>query len=304
MATYKAEFLHQHYRRRLRPLSHYSMGFLPLWLALAPGLVRALGDVRVVKRLGGIDPRRSMPPVSARSFRARFQTRAVSGEPVVLFPDTFTDHFDPQVGLDAVTVLERLGFSVSLPHKRVCCGLTWMSTGQLGVARRVLRRTARILDGSSAPVVGLEPSCTAFLRSDALELTDDPAVGRLAGRVRTFAEQIAPVIGPLGSATAVMQPHCHQYADLGLDADRQVLATAGVDATVLDAGCCGLAGNFGFEAGHYDVSVAVAEHALLPAIRATSDPVLADGFSCRTQLRQLTDREPVHLATLLAGMLD
>jgi FAD/FMN-containing dehydrogenase/Fe-S oxidoreductase len=302
MATYKAEFLHRHYRGRLRPMSHYSMGFLPLWLALAPGLVRFMGDRRVVKRLGGIDPRRTMPPVS-RSFRSRFNGSG-AGEPVVLFTDTFTDHFDPQVGLDAVTVLEHLGFSVSLPRKRVCCGLTWMSTGQLGVARRVLRRTARIMDGSSDPVVGLEPSCTAFLRNDALELTDDPAVQRLSSRVRTFAEQVAPAMKPLGDAKAVMQPHCHQYAELGLDADRSVLATAGVDAAVLDAGCCGLAGNFGFEKGHYDVSVAVAEHALLPAVRATSDIVLADGFSCRTQLRQLTDREPVHLATLLASMID
>lgn len=283
-------------------MSHYSMGFLPLWLAVFPGLVRALGDVRVVKRLGGIDPRRAMPAVASRSFRSRFQS-STAGDPVVLFSDTFTDHFDPQVGVDAVRVLEHLGFSVSLPRKRVCCGLTWMSTGQLGMARRVLRRTARVMDGSSAPVVGLEPSCTAFLRNDALELTDDPAVQRLAGRVRTFAEQIAPVVGPLGSASAVMQPHCHQYADLGLDADRQVLTAVGVEADVLDAGCCGLAGNFGFENGHYDVSVAVAEHALLPAIRATDATVLADGFSCRTQLRQLTDREPVHLATLLAGMI-
>ena len=304
MATYKAEFLHQHYRGRLRPMSHYSMGFLPLWLAIAPGLVNALGDRRVVKRLGGIDPRRSMPIVPDRSFRSWFSGHSpAAGEPVVLFSDTFTDHFDPQVGIDAVTVLEHLGFQVSLPRKRVCCGLTWMSTGQLGVARRVLRRTARIMDGSDDPVVGLEPSCTAFLKTDALGLTDDPAVQRLAGRVRTFAEQIAPVIKPLGSDKAVMQPHCHQYAELGIDADRSVLRTAGVDAQVLDAGCCGLAGNFGFEAGHYDVSVAVAEHALLPAVRATDATVLADGFSCRTQLRQLTDRDPIHLATLLARLL-
>jgi Fe-S oxidoreductase len=222
----------------------------------------------------------------------------------VLFPDTFTDHFDPQVGIDAVTVLEHLGFQVSLPGKRVCCGLTWMSTGQLGTARRVLTRTARILDGSETPVVGLEPSCTAFLRSDALELApDDPAVRRLAARTRTFAEHVAPSMKPLGTMKAVMQPHCHQYAELGIDADRSVLATAGVDTKVLDVGCCGLAGNFGFENGHYDVSVAVAEHALLPAVRATDDTVLADGFSCRTQLRQLTDRTPVHLATLLARLM-
>ncbi|XIF81345.1 FAD-binding and (Fe-S)-binding domain-containing protein [Kutzneria buriramensis] len=304
MATYKAEFLHQHYRGRLRPASHYSMGFLPLWLAIAPGLVRRLGDRPLVKRLGGIDPARAMPTVHDRSLRSRLKGRiSPSGDPVVLFTDTFTDHFDPQVGVDAVAVLEHLGFAVTLPRKRVCCGLTWMSTGQLGVAKRVLHRTARIMDGSDVPVVGLEPSCTAFLRNDALELTDEPAVQRLAGRVKTFAEQVSPGMEPLGDTKAVMQPHCHQYAELGVDADREVLRTAGVDTQVLDAGCCGLAGNFGFEAGHYDVSVAVAEHALLPAIRATDATVLADGFSCRTQLRQLTDRDPVHLASLLATMI-
>ena len=245
-----------------------------------------------------------MPTVPSRSFRSRFKGHSpAAGDPVVLFSDTFTDHFDPQVGIDAVTVLEHLGFQVSLPRKRVCCGLTWMSTGQLGVARKVLRRTASIMDGSDTPVVGLEPSCTAFLKTDALELTDDPAVKRLAGRVHTFAEQVAPSMKPLGEAKAVMQPHCHQYAELGVDADREVLRTAGVDTTVLDAGCCGLAGNFGFEAGHYDVSVAIAEHALLPAVRAADATVLADGFSCRTQLRQLSDREPIHLATMLAGLI-
>ncbi|GAA3433972.1 hypothetical protein [Kutzneria kofuensis] len=179
-----------------------------------------------------------------------------------------------------------------------------MSTGQLGTARRVLHRTARIMDGSDTPVVGLEPSCTAFLKSDALELTDDPPCGGSPAGCERSPSRSPPAMKPLGDARAVMQPHCHQYAELGLDADREVLRTAGVDATVLDAGCCGLAGNFGFEAGHYDVSVAVAEHVLLPAVRATDATVLADGFSCRTQLRQLTDRDPVHLATLLAGLID
>ena len=306
MAAYKAEFLHQHYRGRLRPMSHYSMGFLPLWLALAPGLVNALGNNPLVKRLGGIDPRRRMPVVHSRSsfwLSHKDQVGHTGTDPVVLFTDTFTNYFDPHIGIDAVTVLEHLGFRVSLPRKRVCCGLTWMSTGQLGMARRLLKRTARIMDGSSTPVVGLEPSCTAFLKNDALELTNDPAVRRLAGRVRTFAEQVAPVMKPLGDTKAVMQPHCHQYAELGVDADRSVLRTAGVDTAVLDVGCCGLAGNFGFEAGHYDVSVAVANHALLPAVRATDATILADGFSCRTQIQQLSGKEPVHLATLLAGMI-
>jgi FAD/FMN-containing dehydrogenase/Fe-S oxidoreductase len=311
MASYKAEFLHRHYRGRPRPASHYSMGFLPLWLALFPGLVRTFGDVPLVKRLGGIDPRRAMPALASRSFRSWWSRRgkSVAGQPVVLFSDTFTDHFDPQVGIDAVTVLERLGFAVSLPRRRVCCGLTWMSTGQLGIARRVVKRTARIVAGD-LPVVGLEPSCTAFLRSDALELApDDPYVRRLASRTVTFAEQIAPSMSSWpsgGGSLALVQPHCHQYAELGVDADRAVLSAAGVEATVLDAGCCGLAGDFGFEQGHYDVSVACADRALIPAVQAApaTTSVLADGFSCRTQLRQLTSREPLHLASLLAHQLD
>nr|WP_223198425.1 FAD-binding and (Fe-S)-binding domain-containing protein [Solihabitans fulvus] len=324
MATYKAEFLHRHYKRRLRPAAHYSMGFLPLWLALGqrvPRLVNAItgGPLGwLVKRVGGIAREREIPRLAARSLRSWFAGRPAStGERrVLLFPDTFTNRFDPEVGQDAVAVLERLGCGVELPRSAVCCGLTWMSTGQLGVARGVLRRTARTLrpwTSAGVPVVGLEPSCTAFLRSDALELAgDDEDVRALAGSVRTFAEQVAPDAERLAPAEpaarpspAVVQLHCHQYAELGSDADRTVFAAAGLDATVLDAGCCGLAGNFGFERGHYEVSMACAEQALLPAVRAADrdTAVLADGFSCRTQLRQATDREPVHLATALARAL-
>ncbi|GAA0642478.1 FAD-binding and (Fe-S)-binding domain-containing protein [Kutzneria viridogrisea] len=310
MAAYKAEFLHRHYRGRPRPASHYSMGWLPLWLAITPArLINAVRGSALVKRLGGIAPERTVPAVAPRSFQAQVVNKAVS-QGVVLFPDTFTNRFSPEVGADALAVLEHLGFAVTVPRQRVCCGLTWMSTGQLGTARRVLRRTARLLDGTD-PVVGLEPSCTAFLRNDALELLpEDPAVRRLARRTRTLAEQLAPTVddwpAPSLPRKALMQPHCHQYAELGVDADRTVLAAAGVDAQVLDAGCCGLAGNFGFERGHYEVSVGAAELALAPAVRAAAPDtaILADGFSCRTQLAHTTDRPGTHLATLLAEAFD
>ncbi|MPY77080.1 MAG: FAD-binding protein [Actinophytocola sp.] len=317
MASYKAEFLSRHYHRRIRPASHYSMGYLPLWLALGartPWLVNRITGGQaggLLKRLGGIAPERAIPALAPRTFQAAHHaSRPESPQPdVMLWPDTFTNHFDPDIGHDAVGVLESLGLSVAVPRQRVCCGLTWLSTGQLGTARRVLRRTLRVLAPAldrKVPIVGLEPSCTAFLRYDAAELL--PEARRLADGVRTFAEVLDEhrsdwtVRNP--GQRAMVQVHCHQHAELGFDADRRVLDDLDVTADVLDSGCCGLAGNFGFERGHYDVSMACAEQALLPAIRADTDAtVLADGFSCRTQVSQATDTQPVHLATLAARAL-
>ncbi|CCH30424.1 FAD linked oxidase domain protein [Saccharothrix espanaensis DSM 44229] len=304
MATYKAEFLHQHYKRRLRPLAHYSMGWLPLWLRLR--LVN--GVTSRFARFAGVAAERPLPRPARRTFQRGF-TGGGAGERVLLFPDTFTNHFDPAVGHDAAAVLSFAGQGVEVPKSAVCCGLTWFSTGQLDVARQVVRRTARALrpwTAAGVPVVGLEPSCTAFLRSDALEVAgEDQDVVRLAQSVRTFAEHVSPLLEPLPrSGSAVVQPHCHQYAEMGLDADRELWDKAGVDASVL-SGCCGLAGNFGFEKGHHEVSMAVAEQTLLPAVRAAapSTAVVADGFSCRTQVRHGTEVEPVHTATLVARAL-
>jgi Fe-S oxidoreductase len=234
---------------------------------------------------------------------------------VLLWPDTFTNHFHPGVAQAAVEVLEAAGWRVTVPAGPVCCGLTWISTGQLDVAQVVLRRTINTLRphlSAGTRIVGLEPSCTAVLRSDARELfPDDPDVARLRDQTRTLAELLNTDTPdwqpPTLPATAIVQTHCHHHAIMGTDADAAVLRKSGVEAQFLDSGCCGLAGNFGFEQGHYDVSEACAERVLLPAVRDAPDEtvVLADGFSCRTQIEQgdAHGRQAVHLAELLRAAL-
>jgi FAD/FMN-containing dehydrogenase/Fe-S oxidoreductase len=347
MATYKAEVLHQRYRRRLRPAAHYSLGWLPRWARLAaraPGLANAALRNRplaaVAKRLGGIDARRPLPRFAAQTFRDWFAGHqpaagaagaagggggggaaggggggggaGAAGGPVLLWVDTFTDHFTPEVGQAAVRVLEAAGYSVQITGQPVCCGLTWISTGQLAGARRQLRRTLRALDPAlrlGTPIVGLEPSCTAVLRADIAELLpEDPRAQLVRAATRTLAELLTETgtWAPPGLAgvRAVAQPHCHHHAVMGWHPDAALLARAGAEVSAV-GGCCGLAGNFGVERGHYDVSVAVAQTALLPAVRAAPPDtvVLADGFSCRTQLDQLGQVRGLHLAQLLAAGL-
>jgi FAD/FMN-containing dehydrogenase/Fe-S oxidoreductase len=318
MATYKAEVLHQRYKRRLRPRAHYSLGWLPRLARLAsraPRLANATlrrpGLARTAKRMGGIDERRSLPTFARRTFRSQFRP-AGDGIPVLLWLDTFTDHFSPDVAAAAVRVLESAGYSVRIPAKQVCCGLTWISTGQLDGARKRLRATLDVLAPAveqGMTVVGLEPSCTAVLRGDLPELlSEDPRAAAVAAATRTLAELLADTpdwtAPDLRGVRAVAQPHCHHHAVMGWAPDQKLLRDAGADVTAV-GGCCGLAGNFGVEQGHYDVSVAIAETALLPAVRSAPHDavVLADGFSCRTQLEQLGHVRSVHLAELLADRL-
>ncbi|GAA2270809.1 oxidoreductase [Streptomyces ruber] len=334
MATYKAEFLHHHYAGRRRPAAHYAMGRLPVWLRLVARtrtawLVNALARIGPLaalgKRLGGIAPERRIPRLAREPFsrwwaRKGLRGRAGDGPVVVLWPDTFTEHLSPAVGQAAVRVLEAAGLTVTLPPagggtvrgNRVCCGLTYLSTGQLDHARTVLRRTLDLMEPvleADAPVVVLEPSCAAALRSDlAALLHDDPRAPRLAARVRTFAEvlqEYAPHWTPPRVDRPVTgQTHCHQHAVLGDAADRRLREAAGLTGD-LAGGCCGLAGDFGFEKGHYDVSVACAEEQLLPAVREAAEDavVLTDGFSCRTQVGELAGARGRHLAEVLAEAL-
>ncbi len=327
MATYKAEFLSHHYAGRLRPRSHYSMGWLPVAAALAavaPRVVNALAQApglsRIAKAVGGIDQRRDIPVFAPESFQRWFARRTPQGDgsrgDVLLWPDTFTNHLHPGIARATVEVLEAAGWRVRVPDQPVCCGLTWISTGQLDIAKRVLQRTVRVLRPhlrAGTRVVGLEPSCTAVFRSDAHDLfPGDEDVTRLREQTVTLAELLRDHSPgwqpPQIPAHALIQTHCHQHAILGTTADQAVLSAAGVRADFLDSGCCGLAGNFGFEQGHYDVSVACAERVLLPAVRdaADSDVILADGFSCRIQVEQNASggRSAMHLAELLrAGLM-
>ncbi|WP_227997725.1 FAD-binding and (Fe-S)-binding domain-containing protein [Nocardia australiensis] len=348
MATYKSEALYQRYRHRVRPIDHYVLGWLPRWLSPAtriPRIINALADIRWLRRTSlraaGIDPRRDLPRLADRSFRrswrdAQIEARRVeipsrvsgneslpadavpSVEPrsgaaapeVMLWIDTFTDAFAPEIALAAVRLVESLGYRVRIPARRVCCGLSWISTGQLDGARARLRAALTELDEhvrGGGVVVGLEPSCTAVLRSDLPELLpDDPRSAPTAAAIRTLAEFLAehPQWTPPRRVgrSVVVQPHCHQHAILGFDADRQIFARMGIDVTEV-AGCCGLAGNFGMQSGHYDISVAVAENGLLPALRDAADDsiLIADGFSCRTQAAQLADWKSVHMAQFLMG---
>ncbi|MFE5213998.1 MULTISPECIES: FAD-binding and (Fe-S)-binding domain-containing protein [unclassified Streptomyces] len=329
MATLKAEFLSHHYEGRLRPAAHYAMGWLPLWAKLsriAPRLVNSVlhapGLARAGKRLAGVHGAREAPVFAAQSFLQWWRQRDTENpdpddpRTVVLWPDTFSTYFHPSIAKSAVRVLEDAGFRVAVPTEPVCCGLTWISTGQLPVAHKVLRRTLDVLRpylDAGTPVIGLEPSCTAVFRSDAPELMPaDQDVRRLAGQVRTFAEQLvhhAPDDWrpPQPARQATVQTHCHQHAVMKFDADRELMRRAHLDADVLDKGCCGLAGNFGFERGHHEVSMAVGELGVLPAVRgaAPDSLVLADGFSCRTQIEQGgTGRRALHLAEVLALALD
>ncbi|WP_251096087.1 FAD-binding and (Fe-S)-binding domain-containing protein [Streptomyces sp. Caat 7-52] len=331
MATLKAEFMSHHYAGRMRPMAHYSMGWLPLWARLsrtAPSLVNSALHApllaRLGKRLAGIDEARPAPVFAEESFvqwwraRGRAEPEPDPADPrtVVLWPDTFSNFFHPAIAKSAVRVLEDAGFRVTVPTEPVCCGLTWISTGQLPVAKKVLTRTLEVLRPhleAGTPVVVLEPSCAAVFRADAPELVPgDQDVSRLAAQTRTFAEQLVHHAPdgwrpPQLARQATVQTHCHQHAIMKFDADRELMRRAHLVAEVLDEGCCGLAGNFGFERGHHEVSMAVAEQGVLPAVRgaAPDSLVLADGFSCRTQIEQGgTGRRALHLAEVLALALD
>ncbi|MEV6326207.1 FAD-binding and (Fe-S)-binding domain-containing protein [Streptomyces sp. NPDC051909] len=319
MAAYKSRFLEGYYAGRSwrRPRSHWTMGGLPRLLDRFGAGLNTARRLPFAARLAGVTPERELPWVAERSFVSWFGERASDRPPALtLWPDTFTDHLAPQVGVAAVRVLEAAGLGVALPPGRVCCGLTYVSTGRLGAARRVMRRTLDVMGeavtGEGArPVVVLEPSCAAALRTDLPELLpDDPRAARLASSVRTFAEaleELAPDWDPPRADRPVTgQTHCHQHAVLGDAADRRLRERAGLEGE-LAGGCCGLAGNFGFEPGHYEVSTACAEDRLLPALRsAPADAVvLADGFSCRTQMAHLAPEYHVrHLAEVLAEELD
>lgn len=319
IASYKAEFLSHYYAGRLRPRAAYALGLVPVWARLArrsPRLVNGALHAPVLGRLGklaaGVAPQREAPTFAEQSFREWFagHESPPGGNPVILWPDTFTDNFTPEIGIAAVDVLEDAGFTVSIPEKVLCCGRPLYDFGMLTTAERWLRRILRELrqpaiDG--VPLVGLEPSCLAVFRDELLNLFPDDADARRISR-QSFTLSELLLQHDYHPATtlardALVQTHCHQHAVIGADADAEMMRRVGLSARHEDTGCCGMAGSFGFERGDkYEVSVAAGERALLPEVRA-ADPdelILADGFSCREQIGQLTERHAVHLAQVLA----
>lgn len=319
MATYKAEFLSKHYRRRLRPRAAYSMGLVMLHARVAsraPRLANTIANAPLLgpalRRAAGLTTQRPMPPFAEEPFTDWFAARGrvnPHGDRVLLFPDTFNRFLHPEPMKATVEVLEAAGFRVLLPEGPVCCGRPLYDYGMLPTARRFLRQLVRVLGPAArdgVPIVGVEPSCVAVFRDElANMLPHDEDAKRLSLQTLTLAEFLqahAPDWDvPQLHRRALVHAHCHQKAVMGMDAEMALYARMGLDAELLDSGCCGLAGSFGFEAEHHDVSVAIAEHRLLPMLRdAPSDTlVIADGFSCKTQVEQLSDRRPLHTAQVL-----
>jgi Fe-S oxidoreductase len=323
MASMKSEVLHQAYAGRRRPVSHYTLGRQPQWLRLARRLPRIarlamrFGDrARFTKRLAGVDARRSIPLIAATSFAQwaaghdlHAYAPGVVERPVLLWVDTFTDQFTPEIGAAMVSVLRTAGYQPVLPPRSSCCGLTLISTGQLDAAKATLQQMVSTLAAAAAdgvPIVGVEPSCTAVLRHDLSELLPDSIDARaVATATVTLAELLARTPGwqppDLTGTRIIAQPHCHHHAVMNWTTDAALLRSAGAEVVRI-GGCCGLAGNFGVEQGHYEVSVAIAETNLLPAVRdaGPDDVILADGFSCRTQMQDLAGTSAIPLAQLLA----
>jgi FAD/FMN-containing dehydrogenase/Fe-S oxidoreductase len=319
MATYKAEFLHRHYRGRPRPRTHYSLGWLPAVARVASlvawpvnALLRGPAG-RLLARLGGITPQRRLPAFAPRRAlrTALSATPPGAGKPrALLFVDSFTAAFRPDVAAATSRVLAAAGVPAA-PQVGLCCGLTWISTGQLAVARRIMARTVARLDGgphAGLPIVVPEPSCAAALAHDLPRLLGTEAAERVARRVHTLTAGLDELAAPGWEppplpGRVVLQTHCHEYAQFPGHRPRDLLHRLGVREVAEAEGCCGLAGNFGFEAQHYDTSMAVADLALRPKLDELRDGVVvADGFGCATQVEHLgADRgiAALHLAELL-----
>ena len=319
IASAKSYVLQERYRGKLRPRSHYALGWLPRWGRLVTSLhigwlanlILALPGIgRVAKYAAGVDHRRPLPRFGYQSAtsRARNLSIASTGRPVLVWVDSFTDCFEGTALPALIKVLVHAGYSPQFLERTACCGLSWITTGQRDGAARNIRRAldqlAPIAE-QGIPILGMEPSCTAVWKSDASELVNDPRVQTVADSICTLAELLArdPSWTPpdLSGHEIVAQPHCHHTSVLGWTADAALLDRTGASVVTL-TGCCGLAGNFGAEIGHYETSVAVAATGLLPALDAHPDAiVLSDGFSCRKQVADLTDRTAMTLAELLAA---
>jgi len=331
MPTYKAEFLSHYYKGKLRPRAAYSMGLI-YWVSRlaskAPALVNALARIPFTKKLAGVHPKRTMPKFAARTFKKSFFSRndsqnknsqnkkdsmPRSAREVILWADTFTNHFRPETALAAVSVLEHAGFRVKVYRESLCCGRPLYDWGMLKTAKKLLLQILQIVDediSRGLPLVVLEPSCASVFRDELCKLFPEREdAKRLANNTYVFSEFIEQFVmsgktekKPIVKAAALLHLHCH-HSVLGKESSRNVLTHYGIDPEQLDAGCCGMAGAFGFEKEHYDISLEIGEKKLLPTVRQSNKMVIADGFSCREQIEQTTDRKTLHLAEVLASQI-
>jgi Fe-S oxidoreductase len=311
MATYKAEFLAHYYEGRLRPLNAYAFGYIDKWsrlAMLAPRFASAMANMGAAKRLLDIPSARNVPAFARRAFTRDFKG-AGSGMKVILWPDTFNNYFHPEVAHAAAAALARAGCEVHIPSRPLCCGRPLYEFGLLDSAKAYLQRILDTLEKdirAGTPIIGLEPACVSVFREELPNLfAHDEQAKRLSSQVYLLSEFLAHKAPrfPFGrlERKALVHGHCHQQAVLKMDAEREVLNRLGLDYEVLDSGCCGMAGSFGFEAAKYDVSVKCAERVLLPAVKTTPAEtlILTNGFSCRAQIEELGGRRPLHLAELL-----
>ncbi|MBS1191718.1 MAG: FAD-binding oxidoreductase [Rhodocyclaceae bacterium] len=323
MATYKAEFMSHYYDGRLRPAAAYAFGLIDRWARLAshaPGLVNFLSGHQpfagAIKGLVGIAPQRRLPAFAREPFTRTFRRRPwpPTGKALILWPDTFNNYLHPEVALAAAEVLENAGYEVRIPGRHLCCGRPLYEFGMLDRARDYLLRILETLDGeirAGIPIVGLEPACLTVFREEMPQmLPGNEQAKRLARQTFLLSEFIERQGQdfPLGKLPrkALVHGHCHHQAVLKMDAETAVLKKLGVDFELLDSGCCGMAGSFGFEKAKYEVSMACGERVLLPAVRAAPEEtlIIADGYSCREQIVQTTERQPLHLAQVLRLALE
>lgn len=318
MATYKAEFLSHYYKGRVRPMPAYSMGLIYWWARLAsqmPRLANYLtqtpGVREVMKSLAGIAPERQMPRFAEQTFKSWFFSRPARnvGQPkVVLWADTFNNYFLPEAAQAAVEVLEAAGYQVIVPRQSLCCGRPLYDFGMLDLAKRLLRQILQALRSEIAQgvaVVGLEPSCVSVFRDEMPNLLpNDQDAMRLSEQSFLLGEFLARQgYTPPNKLRrkALIHGHCHHKSVLSMQDEIEVLKRLDLEFEVLDSGCCGMAGSFGFEKDHYAISLEIGERVLLPAVRqaAKDTLIVADGFSCREQIAQTSDRRALHLAQLL-----
>lgn len=317
MATYKAEFLSHYYEGRLRPRSAYIFGKIQVWArlaAMAPGFVNLLSHApvfgKLAKKIAGVAPQRALPKFAPTTFRSWWRSRPKRhGNPtVILWADTFNNNFHPTTAQAAVEVLEHAGHIVAVPAAELCCGRPLYDYGFLPEAKAYLRRILSVLREpirQGLPIVVLEPSCCSVFRDELGNLfPNDEDAKRLAQQTFLLSEflQNNGYKPPRLKGKATLHRHCHEKAVLKHDHERQLLSDMGLEVDEPDSGCCGMAGAFGFEAGeHFDVSMKCGERVLLPEVRRVEPEtlVVADGFSCREQIKQTTDREAMHLAQVL-----